>query len=147
MKRFALVIVSALILQGCAGVGLTLFGTGTGVAAGTGVNHTLSGITYKTFNLPANQLRLATLKTLHRLDMKVTGDKKIKEGLKIDAKAAEREIEIELQVLTKRTTRMRVVVSEGVFFKDAATATEIILQTADTLDREVASAKASAGNR
>lgn len=138
MKRFAPFILCALFLQGCAAIALTA----GGLAAGTGVNHTLTGITYKTFNTPVNKLRLATLKTLHRMDIKVTNDRKVEFGREIMAVAVKREIEIEFETLTKRTTRMRVVVSDGVFFKDGATATEIILQTAETLDREALAAMA-----
>ena len=40
--------------------------------------------------------------------------------------------------MSSRTARMRVVANEGeFFFKDAATATEIIVQTAATLDQTV----------
>lgn len=138
MKRFAPFILCALFLQGCAAIALTA----GGLAAGTGVDHTLTGITYKTFNTPVNKLRLATLKTLHRMDIKVTNDRKVEFGREITAVAVKREIEIEFETLTKRTTRMRVVVSDGVFFKDGATATEIILQTAETLDREALAAMA-----
>lgn len=138
MKRFAPFILCALFLQGCAAIALTA----GGLAAGTGVDHTLTGITYKTFNTPVNKLRLATLKTLHRMDIKVTNDRKVEFGREIMAVAVKREIEIEFETLTKRTTRMRVVVSDGVFFKDGATATEIILQTAETLDREALAAMA-----
>ena len=121
-------------LQGCTAIALTA----GGLAAGAGIDHTLTGITYKTFNAPMNRLRLAALKTLHRLDMKVTDDSKTEEGHKILATAAEREIEIEFEVLTKRATRMRVIVSKGAILKDSATATEIIIQTAETLDRQTA---------
>ena len=142
MKRFVPVILSALILQGCAAVALTA----GGLAAGQGIDHTLTGITYKTFNTPMNRLRLATLKTLHRLDMKVTDDSKTEEGRIILATAASREIEIEFEILTRRATRMRVIVSKGAILKDSATATEIIIQTAETLDRETSTARQRSGN-
>ncbi len=43
--------------------------------------------------------------------------------------------EVELQVIGSRTTRMRSVAKDGVFFKDRATATEIILQTERILNQ------------
>lgn len=141
MVRLITVCILTLGLQGCAigGLGLMLAATGTGLAAGAGVDHTLSGITYKTFAVSRNQLRFATLKTLHRMDMKVVNDKREKEVHLIEAAALDRTIEIELERLTRRTTRMRVVANQGqVFFKDSATATEIIVQTAATLDRQLA---------
>ena len=47
----------------------------------------------------------------------------------IKATGRDRQIEVELQVVGTRTTRIRSVAKDGVFFKDRATATEIILQT------------------
>lgn len=148
MLRILTICVLTLALQGCAigGLGLMLAATGTGLAAGAGVDHTLSGITYKTFSVSRNQLRFATLKSLHRMDMKVIKDKREKNTHLIEAKALDRTIEIELESLSRRTTRMRVVANKGqIFFKDAATATEIIVQTASTLDTQ--SARRSAPRR
>jgi hypothetical protein len=139
MVRVVTICILAFALQGCAvgGLGLMLAATGTGLAAGAGVDHTLSGITYKTFAVSRNQLRFATLKTLHRMDLRVVKDKRHKDHHEIEATALDRKIEIELEPLTRRTTRMRVVANQGqIFFKDAATATEIIVQTAQTLDRQ-----------
>ena len=141
MVRIIKVCILAMALQGCAvgSIGLMLASTGTGLAAGAGVDHTLSGITYKTFSVSRSQLRFATLKTLHRMDMKVIRDKNTKEFHAIEAVALDRTIEIELEPLTRRTTRMRVVANQGeIFFKDAATAAEIIVQTALTLDTQSA---------
>ena len=61
---------------------------------------------------------------------------KTEEGWLISAKASERTIDVELEELTKRTTRMRVVANKGdIFFKDSATATEIVVQTAEALEK------------
>jgi len=120
-------------LQGCAGVALTA----GGIAGGTGVEHTMNGISYKTFATPLANMRLATLKTLDKLDMKVTDDHQTEEGWQIEAAAHDRDIDITLESLTSRTTRMRVVVNKGeIFFKDASTSTEIILQTGETLAQQ-----------
>ena len=137
-------------LQGCAisGLGLMLGATGTGLAAGAGVDHTLSGITYKTFTVSGNQLRFAVLKTLHRMDMKVVKDKKEKGHHQIEALAFDRTIDIELERLSRRTTPMRVVANQGkIFFKDSATPTEIIVQTAATLDTQTARRQSNSRKR
>jgi hypothetical protein len=128
-----------LALHGCAaGAGMALIAAGAGLAVGTGVEHTLSGIAYKTFTVSQNELRFAALKTLHRMDIKVVKDAETADHHEILAEAADRKIEIELEPLTRRATRMRVVANMGaIFFKDASTATEIILQTAQTLDTQV----------
>ena len=127
----AALLLGSLALQGCAAVALTA----AGVAGGAGVNHTLSGIAYKTFNNSLAELRAGTLQTLKDMDMTVIEDSKTEDGWEIKATATKREIEIELEQLTKRATRMRVVANEGeIFFKDAATATEIIIITAGNVD-------------
>ena len=126
----AALLLASLALQGCAAVVLTA----AGVAGGAGVNHTLSGIAYKTFNNSVAELRAGTLRTLEDMDMTVIEDSKTEDGWEIKATAIEREIDIELQQLTKRATRMRVVANEGkIFFKDSATATEIIIMTAENV--------------
>jgi len=121
---------------GCAAAGLTLLGVGAGVSAGTGVSYTLDSIAYKTFTGPEEGLRAATLKTLKRMDIEVEENQPTESGRKIVAVAGDRAIEIELDRLTSQTTRMRVNVKQGWFFKDRATATEIIIQTERTLDDE-----------
>jgi len=138
MHRAAFMVIGLLAfggLGGCAAVALTV----GSMATSAGINHTLTGITYKTFVTPVDDLRTATLATLDKMDMSVTDIKEVKAGWEIKAKAYDRIIEIELETLTRRSTRIRVVANQGkFFFKDAATATEIINQTAETLDRTAA---------
>ncbi len=131
----ALVLAGAAALQGCAGAGLTLFGVGAGVTAGTTVDHTLSGIAYKTFTTPLPELRTATLGTLDRMAFRVVEDQPAEFGHAIKAKADERDILVELERLTPRTTRMRVTADQTGFpLRDRATATEIVIQTVYALD-------------
>jgi hypothetical protein len=123
-------LLAVLQLSGCVAAALTA----GGVAGGAGVSHTLSGIVYKTFTTPVKELRVATLKTLNRMQMKVDGDKQAEFGWQINASAFDRTIDIELERLTPATTRMRVSTSKDTFFKDSATSTEIILQTAQIVE-------------
>lgn len=134
----------AIALQGCAAAGLTLASAGAGVGMGAGVEHTMNGIVYKTFGASTSEVRFAALKTLDHMRMPVTTDQKSEEGWVLSATAKERTIDIELQALTERTTRMRVVANDGaIFFKDSSTASEIIMETAQALQDEDA-AKANA---
>ena len=136
MKNFRAVFLlcGMMLLPGCAGIALTA----GSMAAGQGLNHTLSGISYKTFATPLDEMRVATFRTLDRLGMDVTGQVKTEFGWSITAVAYKRIIDIELEALTSRATRMRVVANKGdIFFKDAATATEIIIQTVETLQMEM----------
>ena len=134
-------VASCLALQGCAsGVGLTMLGIGGGTATNVGVEHTLNGISYKTFTASVDQVHAANRQALAGMSVKITEDIKTDTGRSLKAQAADREIEIQFERLTPRLTRMRVVASENLLFKDSATATEIILQTADQLDTKLAAA-------
>ena len=127
--------------QGCAAAGLTLFGVGAGVSTGTGVSYTLDSIAYKTFTAPVEDLQGATLKTLKRMDITVKESKPSESGKKIVAIAGDRTIEIELDRLTAKTARMQVVAKQGWLLRDRATATEIIIQTEQTLDDQALPAR------
>jgi len=112
-------------LSGCAAVGLTALGVGGAV----GVNHQLGGIVYKTFTEPLPKVRRASLTALKQMEITVKGVEKTELGEVIKATAVNRAIEIQLESLTPKTTRMRVTADSDGLFKDSATATEIILQT------------------
>lgn len=116
--------VAAVALAGCEAAALTALGVG----ASAGVSHTLSGITYRTFAEPLPKVKTASLKALNRMQIKVAGASRTENGETIKAKAAGRDIDIELEALTPATTRMRVTASQGLLM-DSATATEIIMQT------------------
>jgi Protein of unknown function (DUF3568) len=129
-RAFLLVGLILVYLNGCAApLALTLFGVGAGVTTGTAVAYTMDGVAYRTFTAPLQQVERATLTALNDMGIKIEGTEKTEEGKAIRAKGADRQIEIELQAISSKTTRIRTVAKEGVFFKDRATATEIILQT------------------
>jgi Protein of unknown function (DUF3568) len=123
----------ALVLNGCVGVGMTLFGVGAGVTAGTSVSYTLDGIAYRTFSVPLPQVESATRTALDRMGIKVDSTAKTEQGKAIKATSNDREIEIELEMVSSKTTRIRTVAKQGIFFKDRATAGEIIFQTEKAL--------------
>lgn len=142
MRKFGLIlgVLTLFALSGCAAAALTA----GGIAGSAGVNHTLNGIVYKTFTKPVKDMRAATLKTLNRMKMKVKGDEKAEYGWHILATAADREIDIELERLTPSATRMRVSTSNDLIFKDSATSTEIIIQTAELLENQKTRKKSTA---
>jgi len=111
--------------SGCAAVAVTALGVGGAV----GVNHTLSGIVYKTFSEPLPKVKRAGLTALKQMAIPVEKVALTERGETITAKASNRVIEVELEAITPKTTRMRVTADSDGIFKDAATATEIILQT------------------
>ena len=116
----------ATALSGCAAVALTAVGVGMA----TGVSHTLGGIVYKTFAAPQPKVRRSTVAALGRMQIKVVESKQDGNKEVITARASDRNIEVEIESLTPNTTRVAVTaVKDGGVIRDAATATEIILQT------------------
>jgi hypothetical protein len=132
-KTFSLVMMSLISLNGCAAVGMTLFGVGAGVATGTSVSYTLDGIAYRTFTASLPQLEGATRTALDRMGIRVSETAKTEQGKAIKALTNDRAIEIELEMVSAKSTRIRTVAKQGLFFKDRATATEIIMQTEKVL--------------
>ena len=124
-----LALIYLLPLSGCAAVGMTLFGVGAGVATGTSVSYTLDGIAYRTFTASISQVEGATRTALDRMGIKIQATSKTEQGKAIKAITSDREIEIELEMVSAKTTRIRTVAKQGIFFKDRATTTEIIMQT------------------
>ena len=140
MKRTHLVLLLLLLgmagSSGCAALALTVFATGAGISTSTSTNYLLDSIAYKTFTIPEQGLRVATLRTLKRMAIEVKENQATEGGRKIVAVASNRTIEIELDRLTARTSRMRVNVKQGWFFRDRASAAEIIVQTERTLEQD-----------
>jgi hypothetical protein len=62
------------------------------------------------------------------MGIKLGAKEPIENGERLTARASDRDIEVELEAITSKTTRMRSTAKTG-FLRDAATATEIILQT------------------
>ena len=114
--------------------GIAYAGSAAATAAGVGTGYALESITYKTFTAPLENLTVATLMTLERMDITVVENQQTKERAhEIMAKAGDRDVEIELDRLTSRVTRMRVIAKLNWLVRDRATATEIILQADRTL--------------
>jgi uncharacterized protein DUF3568 len=138
MKRKAvrLMVMVALLLplQGCAAVALTLLSAGASVGGSAGIDYTMNGAATRTFTAGHDQLRGAVLATLRRMAITVKADNSTDEGRKIVAEAIDRSVEIELERLTTKATRMRVVVKQGLFFRDRATAGEIIAKTGQIVE-------------
>lgn len=125
MVRLLIFLAPWVLLAGCAPVAVTTFGVG----AGAGVSHTLGGMVYKTFTEPLPKVKKALLVALDRMGIEVTSTEKTELGLRINSKAADRIIEVELEAITPKATRIRAIAKKDSIIMDSATATEIILQT------------------
>ena len=117
------------LASGCEPFAVTMAGVGTA----TGVNHALGGIVYKTFTEPLPRVNQGTLAALKRMAIKVDSVSTKDRTETIAASARERRIEIELEAISPKATRMRAVARQSSGLWDTATATEIILQTEKSL--------------
>ena len=132
--RLAGAVVAAGMLAGCDPGGFSLDGGGAGLPPNAGVERTFSGVALKTFAAPLASVGTATLQSLNYMDIDLQEVRKNVQTWDVFATARQRTIDIRLEAVTPRATLMRVTVDQGdPFVKDGATATEIVLQTADAL--------------
>jgi hypothetical protein len=141
---FLLVVVLG-ALEGCAGV--TVVGTENGVPLGAVTDYTLSGTASRTFTGSSDVVYQATRSALLHMGMSVNTDTRTDDERGVTASAGDREVEIELLALTTKTTQMRVTVRRGLFWRDRATAGEIVAQAQVALDRATALAVQKNGER
>jgi Protein of unknown function (DUF3568) len=123
-----LILIHASSLSGCVAAATSAAGMGGSAA----ITHTMNGITYRTFTSPQAKVRVATIRALERMQIKLLSDSmQNKSNIRfVTAKTNERKIEIQLEPISPNTTRMRVIAKKGSsFFYDASTAEEIIQQT------------------
>jgi len=113
------------LLSGCEPITLTAASLG----ASAGLSHTLSGIVYRTFTAPMRTVERASVRALKDMGIEVLAKETNEDGQRvISARANNRTIEVFLEPLTDRTTRLRAMARDGIL-QDGATATEIVLQT------------------
>jgi Protein of unknown function (DUF3568) len=135
--RAAVVAVALVATQtGCVAIGLSLFGVAAGLGGGTAVSYTMNGYAYRTFTAPLPVVERAALRTIHEMGFKLESKENGKDSTRlVRASGNERNVEVRLERVTDKTTRIRTVVSQGAFLRDKATATEIIIQTEQVLGR------------
>jgi hypothetical protein len=122
----------ALSLSGCA----PIIVSAAGVGASAIFSHHSNGQASRTFTAPLPRVHIAVLAALKKMSIKPGATEKTDQGERILAKAGNRSIEIELEVVTPNTTRMRTIArNEGGLTVDAATATEITNQTESAVGR------------
>ena len=131
------------VLAGCEPLALSLVGAG----AGTALRYNFDGIAYRTFTASATEVKHAALEALERMGIAFDSFDRFEHGELIYARAENRMIEIEIEPISARATRMRIAAKNGGFFYDTATATEIVAQTERSLAEAAAggSAPAKAG--
>ncbi len=121
----------ALALSGCA---LMAFGVPAAVSGGAaGVNYSFTNVAYKTISYPVADVEAALYKALKKMDVKEMRRQAEAGVVSITAITTYLDIYIDLEKVTPTVTNIKVNAKKGVFFKDKATATEIIVQTEKNL--------------
>ncbi len=122
-----------LALSGCSAIGLTV--PAAAVSGGAaGVNYSFTNNAYKTISYPVANVEAALDKALKKMDIKETKRKKEEGKVSISAVTSTLDIDIDLENVTPTVTKIEVSAKKGVFIKDKATATEIIVQTEKNLE-------------
>jgi len=139
MARFGMLLLIALCLPlaACDTVAIALLGGG----ASTILRYNLDGVAARTFTAPAESVKRASLAALERMGLEINGTEPLETGEVIHARAPTRDIDIEVEQITKQLTRVRIMARGGSLFYDNATAAELVAQTEKILD--VALAKAA----
>lgn len=133
--------------QGCttAALAIPALLSAAGTAAKEGVSYAREGRANKTFAAPADPVRQNILAALEDMAFVVESYDKGDSGERIVARGESREVEVTLEAITPKATKVRVIVNEGTFWKDRATAEEIIEQAGRGVDVVVTAARAARG--
>jgi len=124
-------------LSGCQPLALSVLGA----AGGEALRYSYTGATYRTFTASATEVKHASLEALERMGISFESFDRFDYGELIYARAENRAIEIEIEPISARATRMRIAAKNGGFLFDSATASEIVAQT----ERSLATAGAARG--
>ena len=124
-------------LSGCQPLALSVLGA----AGGEALRYSYTGATYRTFTASAAEVKHASLEALERMGISFESFDRFDYGELIYARAENRAIEIEIEAISARATRMRIAAKNGGFLYDNATASEIVAQT----ERSLATASAARG--
>jgi len=127
--RFAVVAAATILLAGCDPLSLSLLGAG----ASAGITSQVNGINYRTFADPFTRVKQAALAAIDKMKFVIVGIDKTDSGETIRAKTAGRTIEIDLESLTAKATRVRAVARNDYYLVDSATSLEILQQTEKAL--------------
>jgi Protein of unknown function (DUF3568) len=138
--RLVGLLVVSLSMTGCVAaaalpaLGLAAMGDAAGGAAKAGVEHTMSGATYRTFSAPLADVHSAVLQSFRDLEVEVTKDELLEDGrMHVTAEARDRHISVKLEPVTPSLTRLMMYVRKGLVGRDASTSSELIEQTARVL--------------
>jgi hypothetical protein len=130
VRRALIVLGACSMLSACEPVAIALLGAG----ASTAFRYNIDGVAARTFTAPAADVKTASLGALERMGLTLDSTTLLEDGEVIVARAPNREIQLELEPITKQATRLRVTAKGSSIFYDNATAQELVQQTGKMLD-------------
>ena len=135
--RILLVLGSCCLLAACEPVAIALLGAG----ASTALRHNMDGVAARTFTAPADTVKNASIAAFERMGITLNGTASLEGAELLYGRAQNRDIEIEIEPITKHATRLRVTAKGSGFFYDHATAVELVQQTKEAIDAKVAATR------
>lgn len=130
--RLAAPLCFLLIFSGCAALPFAVPAALSGGAAG--VNYSFTNIAYKTISHPSADVEAALHEALKKMNIREVKREAAGELVSVTAATAHLDIYIDIEKVTPSLTNIKVNAKRGPFFKDKATAAEIIVQTMENLD-------------
>jgi hypothetical protein len=128
--RILLIFGACSLVSACEPVAIALVGAGASAA----FRYNIDGVAARTFTASAAEVRSASLGALERMGITLDSSTPQEGSEILVARAPNREIEIELEPITKQATRLRVTARGTSIFYDNATAIELVQQTGRILD-------------
>lgn len=139
---------AALVTGGCATAALQPIAVAlAGAGTSTAISYSFNGGASRTFTAPLAEVKAASLETLSLMGIRIDGFDTTTQGETINGSAIQRSVSVDLEPISSKATRMRVVARNSGIFFDTATATEIVLQTEKALGMNESSATVGASRR
>ena len=137
---FCLLAMSLLFSGGCA---LLLAGGATSTLKG--LEYSFENIPDKSFTTSMSTLKLASVQALDEMAFQPETPVPTKTGFRILAATPKLDIQVDLERVTDRVSRISVNAKKGFFRKDRATAAEIIRRTGAVIEQQVAKVETKTG--
>ena len=131
--RAPLALLAAGLLDGCSLAGEPLIAALAGAGTSTALSHSINGTAYRTFTAPLHEVRQAALNAFNAMGIRLESTETLEEGEVVVGSTARRMIYVDLEPISAKATRVRVVAKNGGILFDSSTATEIVLQTEKVL--------------
>lgn len=112
-------------LAGCEPLAISVLGA----TAGAALRYGIDGVAARTFTAPAPAVRDASLAALEHMGLTLDSTDTFEGGEVLYAHSINRVIQIEVEPISPRATRVRISAKNGGLFYDNATASEIVFQT------------------